>query len=242
MRRSSSIVLVITSSSWLIGCASSSASPPPQQATPITIAQQPQQQPQGVWPQTQPQPQPQQPAAPPQANLNGTIGGRPFVGRTALMVRTNQPFRKCSSDMTGTGGCSTDKDGFDITISTLRIFERNVTCADLVMQWGKRNARLQSGEHSIELQMQALWPVAPGSSWQTDERVATRDQLSSVSFEAEGNSGGAIGKGSVQFQQASREGGVMNVRFTTSNPNLPTSGSVSGTIPFTVCPEPPKRR
>jgi hypothetical protein len=227
----------------VVGCASSSSSPP---ATPITIAQQPQQQ-VDAWgmpvqqAQSQPQPQPQTQAAA-VANLNGTIGGRSFVGRTALMVRTNQPFRKCSSAMTGTGGCSTDKDGFDITISTMRIFERNVTCADLVMQYGKRNARLSPGEHSIELQMQAAWPVASGSSWKTDERDATRDQLSAVSFEAEGSNGGAIGKGTVQFQQATRDNGVVNVRLTTSNPNLETSGSVSGTIPFVVCPEPPKRR
>ncbi len=151
------------------------------------------------------------------------------------MVRVNEPFRACSSALTGTGGCSTDKDGFDITISKIRIFERVVTCADVGnAQFRRHDVELRPNERSIEINLQGRWPVAPSMTFDTEERDARRDNVQ-VTF-TQGWGGGAIAKGSAQFPRASMRSGTMTFRFVTTNPNLPTSGSASGTIPFSVCP------
>ena len=166
--------------------------------------------------------------APP--TLAGVIGQRPFIGRSALMVMVNERARKCSRP----GGCSTDRDGVDVFVSRIIVFEREVTCADLVPSQGYRPT-YAPGEHVIALQMQGPWPVFPNSIWKTDERDPLRDQLMDISFVRQGSSGGALAKGTLQFLHAERGGGVLSLDATTMNANLDASGSVRGTIPFVAC-------
>jgi len=162
----------------------------------------------------------------------GMIGGRPFVARSALMIKPNAPFRACSSLLTGTGGCSTDKDGFDIKISTIRIYERVVTCADVDRRM--RDVPLQNGERSIEVRLQGTWPVAPNASFTTSEQDPRRDHIDST-FK-HGFSSGAIADGTVRFARAASSDGIVELRLQTKNPKLPTSGSSNGKVAFVVCP------
>ena len=50
-----------------------------------------------------------------------------------------------------------------------------------------------------------------------------------------GANGGAVARGTVQFLQAARGGGVLSLDAATMNPNIDSSGTLRGTIPFTAC-------
>ncbi|MBX3229060.1 MAG: hypothetical protein KIT84_01880 [Labilithrix sp.] len=203
----------------LVACASD---PPPPAAQPVQIAPAPAP---GAPMQAAPSPQG---GAAPQATLSGTMGGAAFVARSAFLVRPNRPFRKCSSALTGTGECSTDRDGFDVTQSTIKIYERAATCAEASQMIPRGNDRV------VEIELQARWPVPPGSSYRTDVPDPRQDAIT-ASFR-QSFSSAAIAKGTAQFVHATPADGAVSLDLTTSNPNLPESGSVRGVAPFTVCP------
>ncbi len=176
--------------------------------------------------------------APPAPTLTGTIGGRAFVARSALMVRANTQMRMCSSALTGTGGCSTERDGFDISVSSIRLYERVVTCADLGDEYHRKEARVHGGEHFVELELQGRWPVYPGSTWRVDAtgpRSPTDDHVQNVTFRAGGSGSGSLAYGDVRFLETAPDRGVLTLEVRAANPNGALPGSIGGTIPFAVC-------
>lgn len=164
------------------------------------------------------------PPAPPGPALAGTIGGRPFIAKSALMTGTNVKGRMNA----GNGN-------FDVSLTTIMIFERPMTCAELTRRGSRLEPNLASGEHSIELFFQATWPVFPNSTWKTGEPDPARDQLSSITFKRTGSNGGVLANGSVQFTQAAPEGGALTLQATSMTAAAETAGQVSGGVAFAVC-------
>jgi hypothetical protein len=168
-------------------------------------------------------------------SLVGAIGGRPFVAASALMVVVNRPMRACSTKLTGTGSCSTDTDGFDVSISSLRIYERPLGCADLGDELRRREVRLTPGERVIELEIQGRWPLAAGSTWKVDRDGPPdprSDYVQSATFRFAGAQTNALGYGQVRFGTATPTDGTIVVELTALSPE---AGAVRGTVPFTVC-------
>jgi hypothetical protein len=176
----------------------------------------------------------------PPSSMSGTIGGRPFAARAALMVHTNKKARVCSSATTGTGGCSTDKDGFDILVSSIRIYERDVGCEKLGDRFHRHEVEPIGGEHYIEVELQGRWPLYPGSVWRVDDRgppSVTDDHVQTVTFRSGGSGTGSLAYGEVRFVDANDRGGTIAIKVSAANPQGALPGSLSGTMPFTICPE-----
>ncbi len=170
--------------------------------------------------------------------LRGTVAGRPFTAVSALMVYVNRPMRACSSKLTGTGSCSTDTDGFDIHVSSLHIYERAVSCADLGDDPRRRELRMMPGERRLELEMQGTWPVARGSTWKVDREGPPdprQDYVQTTTFVVAGAQTNSLGYGEVRFAAATRTEGTLTVALSALTAE---AGSVLGDVPFTVCPWP----
>jgi hypothetical protein len=151
--------------------------------------------------------------------MNGTIEGRPFVARSALMVKTNQPGK------IGDQGPAR----YDIFVSRIRIYERPMTCRDAA-------AQPMSGERYIEIDLQGRWPFFPGSVWRVDGRhpnSLTDDRVQSVTYETGGSSSGTLAYGEVRFVDTNAAGGTIAMQVSAANPQFP--GSISGAIPFSIC-------
>jgi len=177
---------------------------------------------------------------PPPPSLSGNIGGRPFVARSALMVHTNRKARGCSTALTGTGRCSSDRDGYDVLFSSIRIYERQIGCAQLGDRLGYHELEPQSGEHYVEIELQGRWPFYPGSTWRVDDRgppSPTDDHVREVAFRSGGSGSGSLAYGDLRFVEASNGGGAISMQVTAANPQSAVPGSLSGTVPFVICPE-----
>jgi len=151
------------------------------------------------------------------------------------MVSANRPMRACSSKLTGTGGCSTDTDGFDIQVSSIRIYERVVTCADLGDELRRHEVRTHPGERWIEVEVQGRWPLAAGSTWKVDREGPAdprQDNVQTTTFRIAGAQTSALGYGDVRFASATPIDGTLGVELVAMKPE---AGSVKGDVPFDVC-------
>lgn len=154
----------------------------------------------------------------PETTLRGTIGGRPFVARSALMVVSNAKWRQGDTP---------------ILVSRLHVYEHEAAC-DQIEPEGWHRAPMQPGEHSIELFITAPWPVFEGSRWDMSDNEQTHDQIDAV-FYRQGYNGGAIAGGTVSFPVARDSHGVLSVDLRSKNMNSEVAGEVRGDVPFSVC-------
>lgn len=130
-------------------------------------------------------------------------------------------------------GCSTEEHGWDIVTSEIVIFERAVSCEHFNRN-GYPDFALQPGEHSLRLHLVAPWPVYPGSIWETDDPEPTHDRISAGFWRTGSN--GSVAAGHVRFLEATPDRGVVSVDLTSMAKSPDSMGSVSGSVPFSVCP------
>lgn len=176
----------------------------------------------------------------------GTIGGKPFTAHIALMTARDEPFMRCSTANKPDGQCSTDTDGHAVTISTIMIFERPVTCADVHPVRGQRRGfvPLSPGERVVEIAVDSRWPVPAGSAWNATAGTAANgsDDPISITFKATTGSwngmplgNGSVAKGVVRFPNATPSAGVMSIDAASTNPSTAAAGSIRGTVPVAIC-------
>ena len=212
-RRIAPLVAVILSA-----CAASDPPPPVAPVIPIPPLPMP------VAP--PPQPSPRLSVDP----LTGKLGGRPFTARSALLVQPNSLTTRCLNDGSNARRCEED-----LPVSYIRVLERDASCADLVGPGERPDIRQGPNERLIEIVLQARWPVPSGTTLGTDATMSMprRDHVTS-SFK-DSFASGAIAKGSARFT-TNGPGTALTVDLETTNPNLPTSGRVTGTIDLVFCP------
>ena len=154
-----------------------------------------------------PDPSRQPVVAPAGSTLTGTIDGRAFVARAALLVRT------------------TEWQGGRVT-ARIHVFERPATCADA-------EAAIP-GERTIQIQFGVRWPVMPGSVWvaQVGHDEWARPDSTTIAFMKHGASHvGSYAGGRIEVESASPTGGVLSVQATRTG-----QASASGSVHFAVCP------
>jgi hypothetical protein len=160
--------------------------------------------------------------------LQGVIGNRPFVARSAFMM---PPTRWDN----GT------------TTQELYIFERPMTCAD-ADAIDRITREIIPGEHVITVELSAPWPAYPGSVWSSvpmspggnaDMRLVRRG--------SNGAPSGDAARGEMRVLWASRGAGTVSLQVA-ADPSDPAFqnisqqsvamklwGSARGEVSFTVC-------
>ena len=185
--------------------------------------------PAGAAPLPPPDVVPQNPPAPSSDPLTGALGSHAFTARSALLVQPNSLSTRCTTDK-GQRRCEED-----IPVSYIRILERNVTCADLTGPAERPDVRIGPNEHSIEVVLQARWPVASGTVLGTDATMSVpRIDHVTAAFK-DGSQGGAVASGSARFTN-SGSATMLTLDLATTSSSLSTSGRVHGTIPLVACP------
>ena len=162
--------------------------------------------------------------------LSGTIGNRPFVARSAIML----PPTHWSN-----GGWQ----------QVLRVYERDVDCAGAD---AFESGRGMPGERYVEVTIGGVWPLYPNSVWQAAiGREGARDgsgvDIAFGTVRGGGGRSGALTSVEVRVLEASRGAGVVAIRAarTTDDPFMrgvapkdvdpSTLGSVAGNVAFLVC-------
>ena len=174
-------------------------------------------------------PAPEMPAAPSASTLTGTLGGRAFAAKSALLVRVNEEATAGSSVHPG--------QRFDLVTSYLVIFERKLDCADL---GGNRRPRVAKGDELlVEVELHGIWP------WPA-RRVTlgfdpARPAANGAAANVWGGSSGNILSGTLQVStNDGRERIELDASTRAVDPA--TRGSVQGYVVPTVCPWPRSNR
>ena len=152
------------------------------------------------------------PASVPPPSLTGSIGGRPFAGRSALLT---------THELTASTGAH-------LTMSRVIVYERALTCADV----RGTGLPIQPGEHVVQIEVEAPWPVFPSSQWTAKRYEQSKLMITFSGYYATGS----LAEGNVRFDAATPADGVLTVQATSMNPSTDLSGSVQGRVPFVVCP------
>jgi hypothetical protein len=167
-------------------------------------------------------------------SIIGTIGNQPFQGRAAYLI----PSASWSDGVSRT---------------SVLIVQRPVTCQAIL---GTLHAEplVLPGEYMVKVELYAGWPVHPGSVWLSTLGRQTKNDpnAAEITFVTQGGNGAHSGTfiaGQVQVLESTPNGGVLSIRAA-NDPNDPfirsirdegsrqrlvAIGTVSGSIPFTVC-------
>jgi hypothetical protein len=186
---------------------------------------------------------PPAPTQPPRDGvLEGTLRGRPFLARSALMTPVNSA-RRLSGPVPGKPGHSSTEFGVTVLQSEIKIYERVVTCADLTPARGE--IERVAGERTVEVTLQGAWPVVAGSTFPLaydGPADSKRDHATAGNFVGEevcaepsrcwvaGSGYGMFG--ALTVVEATPRRAVIAMKLATSD----HSDAVAGTIPIEVCP------
>jgi hypothetical protein len=144
----------------------------------------------------------------PPAPLSASIDGQPFVARSALMTAVNAKARASS-------------DGHSVTLSTIYVFERVVTCGELAHVDDRHRLTLAEHEHGIQLDVLGVWPRARAvlaTSKDVDAAVQTGTSRTDV-------------QGTVTIREATPKGGTISLDLQNAHSN----DGAHGDVQFTVC-------
>lgn len=149
---------------------------------------------------------PTQPAAP----LRASIDGKPFVARSALMTEVN-----------GKAHLAIDPTGREVTVSTIYVFERVVTCGEISHLKDRARLTLADNEHGIQIDVMGKWPLARGqlvTSKTADAAVQTGESRTDV-------------EGTVTIVESTRTSAVISLDL--KNPY--SNDGAHGDVRLTIC-------
>lgn len=144
----------------------------------------------------------------PLAPLRATIDGQPFVAKSALMTAVNTTARSSS-------------DGQSVTVSTIYVFERVVTCAEIVKLEDRARLTLAENEHGIQLDVLGEWPRGPGvlaTERDIDAAVQTGTSRTEV-------------QGTVTIRESTAKSGTLSLDLQ----NEHSKDGAHGDVQFAVC-------
>jgi hypothetical protein len=172
--------------------------------------------------------------AQPMQPLQGTIDGRAFVARSAVVSHFDTPEVECAGKWPLGASCPRgSREAKNVRRTQIIVFERVVTCADRLTILDMTNGtELTPDERVIKLDMGLAngWP--PPSTPFTTEFVSVNDHVSATFDRVDGHGGahGIMPQGTVRFPTPTSL--FLDV---TSAPGYIASGSVRGVIPITIC-------
>lgn len=167
--------------------------------------------------------------------LTGTIDGRPFVARSAVVSHFNTPEMECAGTSPLGASCPRGSpEAKNVYRTQIFVFERVVTCADRLSILDMDGRELTPDERVIKLDigLEHGWP--PPTTPFTTAFVSVNDHVG-VDFDRVDGHGGAHGigaNGTVRFPTATSV--FLDVA---SAPGYIASGSVRGVIAITNCPQ-----
>lgn len=143
--------------------------------------------------------------------LTGSFGGRPFIARSALLIRQTEW-----------------QDGRVTTV--IAVFERPIGCAEA------QSLLLGAipGERAIEIRFGVRWPVFPSSVWVArigESEWTTADSVVLQFVQYGASKVGSLAEGRVEVQAASAAGGTLSLEMARA-PDAVARGNVQ----FAVCP------
>jgi hypothetical protein len=144
------------------------------------------------------------------APLRASIDGHPFVARSALMTEVNAKAHLAA-----------DPDGHEVTVSTIYVFERVVTCGDLAHVGDRHRLTLADDEHAIQIDVMGAWPrsrAVLATSKDVDAAVQTGTSRTDV-------------QGTVTILEATPTSGVISLDL--QNPY--SNDGAHGGVRVTVC-------
>jgi hypothetical protein len=147
--------------------------------------------------------------------LRGTIDGKPFVARSALMTEVNATAHAWNDP------------GKNVTASTIYVFEREASCSELahVKKEERYYLKLAEQEHAIQIDMVGGWPHALGTlATATGKDVEVAVQTGESRTDAQGT---------VTIVEAKRATGVISLDV--QNESSKASNNAHGDVRFTVC-------
>lgn len=155
----------------------------------------------------------------------GSFEGRPFVARSALMLSMNRVGRNCAYP----GDCSIP-DGFT---SVIRIYDRAVTCADVVetARSDVFEAPLGIDWDTLIIHIEGMWPPPEDTLHTTDWDPRPSDHVFAM-YEQGQHKGRAI-DGAMRILAATERGGT--IRFDLVRRHGSDRDTFIGTVDFTAC-------
>jgi hypothetical protein len=151
---------------------------------------------------------PPTPTIPASPTVSGSINGQPFVARSALMTEVNAKAR-------------TAADGKSVTVSTIYVFERAVTCAEIAKVEDRHRLKLADKEHGIQIDVVGPWP-RPRAILATEKDVDAAVQTGESRTDVQGT---------VTIVEATGWSGAISLDLKNPHSNDGARGDVS----FTVC-------
>jgi hypothetical protein len=163
-------------------------------------------------------------ATPDKSSLDSEIGGTAFHARTALITEANAPTHVGWSDASG-------RHEGDVVVSTLYVFEREVSCRDFKrVEHGRYVVDLGDSERAIELQVQGTWPFRARTVLSTEAKDPMRDHVSAILATSRS---GSVADGRVTVVESTRDAGVLDLDLDTRKFN--GTDHARGTIRVVVC-------